>query len=164
MSLTTRSPHPAPHPHGTHPRGNRTTNPTAPGRATGTPFAPSPGNPGATRPAGSAPDLAVGYVLACPDCETSGGPFPTRAEAEALAAVHDRLHHAGAPTAQVTGGGVCESCQTRPATIVWPYPPAGAPFQLCGPCWTATTDAASTAGPGRAVQGMAGVRCGGASW
>jgi hypothetical protein len=85
------------------------------------------------------PDRAPGgFVFACPDCATSAGPFPERAEAVLLAGIHDRLHHRGARTAHVSEDGVCESCRSRPATVVWPYPPAGAPFQLYQPCWTRT--------------------------
>jgi hypothetical protein len=95
------------------------------------------------------PDRVVGgFVFACPDCATSAGPFPGRAEAVLLAGIHDRLHHRGARTAHVTGGEVCESCRSRSATVVWPYPPAGAPVQLCQPCWTATQTQPTGTGQG----------------
>ncbi len=79
------------------------------------------------------PGRVSGQVLACPACETSAGPFEP-AEARLLADRHDQIHHGGTPTAQVSGGGPCESCRTRAATLVWHHPPAGAPFQLCEIC------------------------------
>jgi hypothetical protein len=76
----------------------------------------------------------TGHVVACLECRLPAGAYPTRGEAELLANVHDRLHHGGNPTAQITAGGICESCQTRPATTTWHHPNAGAPFALCPIC------------------------------
>lgn len=83
--------------------------------------------------------LPTGYVLTCGVCQVPGDTFATRAEAELLARTHDQLHHFGRPTAQVTGGGICESCRSRRAVRAWHYAPAGAQFQLCADC-RPTTD------------------------
>jgi hypothetical protein len=82
----------------------------------------------------SDPDIRCGVVWACPDCEVSAGPYPTRAEAELLASTHDLLHHRGRRTACVSSQSRCESCRRRPAVITWHYPAAGAPFALCRSC------------------------------
>lgn len=76
----------------------------------------------------------AGHVLACAECELASGPYPARGEAELLAETHDRLHHGGRRTAEVSDGQVCESCQQAPATRTWTYPAAGAPFALCSRC------------------------------
>jgi hypothetical protein len=81
-----------------------------------------------------------GHVWACPECAVSAGPYPTRAEAELLAATHDRVHHRGRTTASVTATRVCESCHHRPAVTSWHHPAAGAPFALCRPCAPAPDD------------------------
>jgi hypothetical protein len=92
--------------------------------------------------------LPTGYVLTCGVCQVPGDAFATRAEAELLAGTHDGLHHFGRPTAQVTGGGICESCRSRRAVRAWHYAPAGAPFQLCADCRPTTdTDAPPGADP-----------------
>lgn len=85
---------------------------------------------GSTQPAAS----AAAFLYTCTPCQLSSQPMLTRSEAIHLARVHDRLHHAGAPTAAVTDQSVCESCRTEPATTSWSHPRAGAPFALCGPC------------------------------
>jgi hypothetical protein len=46
--------------------------------------------------------MPTGHMLACPECQLPGDAFTSRAEADLLARTHDRLHHGGHPTAQVT--------------------------------------------------------------
>ena len=78
--------------------------------------------------------IPTGYVVACPDCRISGGPYAARAEAELLAGRHDQVLHRGRPTAEVVDHAACESCRTAPATATWSHPSAGAPFALCARC------------------------------
>jgi hypothetical protein len=85
-----------------------------------------------------------GFWMACAACELAGGPNTTAIEASALVGVHDRVHHAGRPTATVEQGPVCESCQRQPVAVTWSHPGAGAPFLLCRGC--APADALSRAG------------------
>jgi hypothetical protein len=79
-----------------------------------------------------------GWVVACPDCQLSGGPFPRDAEARFLADRHDGIHHRGRPTAEATDRFVCESCRTRAAIATWTTSTAagsaGVPFAVCERC------------------------------
>ena len=69
----------------------------------------------------------------CLDCKLRGDSFPTPAEAAALAAIHDGLHHRGNPTMIIVPDGTCEGCRDQPAVATWNRPESG-PLDLCQTC------------------------------
>jgi hypothetical protein len=44
---------------------------------------------------------ATGYAVDCDTCQLFGQPLPTADAAAQLAAIHDDIHHRGAPTAAI---------------------------------------------------------------
>lgn len=92
-----------------------------------------------------------GRGFECSTCDLRTSVALTDAEARYLAATHDRLHHGGVVTAEVTERRRCESCLSREAVTSWSNPAAGAPFALCQPCAALVPGTGNASAVGRHV-------------